>query len=165
MNARHLTVDHVRTKEIARIFSRIRINKETGCWLWVGSRVGGYGNLTWHSQTLIVHRFMYAWLVAPLPAGKAELDHLCRVRECCNPVHLELVTPKQNVLRGQGIAAKNSKKTQCKRGHLFSPENMVIKQGGRQCKTCLRKHSNDRYWAVIRPHRVRPDTIRQRPCK
>jgi hypothetical protein len=66
-----------------------------GCWVWMaGVNTGGYGGY----QQKMVHRLTYEALVGPIPQG-LELDHLCRVKPCCNPDHLEPVTRRENALR------------------------------------------------------------------
>jgi hypothetical protein len=71
------------------------VSKTETCWLWIGAiKESGYGN---HGGTG-AHRFMYQLLVGPIPPG-LQLDHLCRVRNCVNPAHLEPVTPSENVRR------------------------------------------------------------------
>jgi hypothetical protein len=114
----------------------------TGCWNWGAARTAaGYGS-AWDSKRKAVdyaHRIAYRALVAEVPAG-LELDHLCRVRSCVNPAHLEAVTHSENVRRGEawhGIAAAEREKTHCKHGHEFSPENTYRPPAGkRACKTC-----------------------------
>lgn len=70
-----------------------------------------------------------------------EIDHLCRNRKCVNPLHLEAVTRKTNVLRGVSPSAKNAVKTTCAKGHMFDDKNTYVrirKGGGRACRECLR---------------------------
>jgi hypothetical protein len=70
-----------------------------------------------------------------------QLDHLCRVRHCVNPAHLEVVTLHTNVTRGNGWAGRNARKTHCKRGHEFTPENTIpLRNGGRECRQCRREY-------------------------
>lgn len=115
------------------------------CWLWTGSTDGGGYGLIRTTQSgptkgvyLKAHRAVYELLVGPIPKRK-QLDHLCRVRNCVNPDHLEPVTARVNTLRGESFAARNAKKTHCGRGHEFSPENTYITPKlERQCRTCLR---------------------------
>lgn len=45
------------------------------------------------------HRLAYERAKGPIALG-AQIDHLCRVRECVNPDHLEVVTQTENVRRG-----------------------------------------------------------------
>lgn len=68
-----------------------------------------------------------------------QLDHLCRIRHCVNPNHLEVVTPRENILRGFGEGAKNKRKTKCIRGHEFAGKNLKIDTlGKRVCMKCKR---------------------------
>lgn len=135
----YFTVPHLTRKQLERVFSKIQIDKASGCWLWTGAIHGkGYGVTTYKAKFTLAHRLMYAWLVAPLQRGKGngvpELDHVvCRNRRCCNPSHLELVSAKVNVLRGIGITAQHARKTLCKRGHELLPNPYGT---GRRCPIC-----------------------------
>lgn len=82
---------------------------------------------------------MYEAFVGPIPDG-LQIDHLCRVRHCVNPAHLEPVTIAENVRRGAAA------QTHCKYGHEYTPENTVIHHGGRECRTCNRIRSRRRYY-------------------
>jgi len=109
-----------------------------GCWQWSGYIVPetGYGRMT---DSIFAHRFFYQQHVGTIPEG-SQIDHLCRVRSCVNPDHLEAVTPRVNTLRGAGPAAVNSKKTHCIHNHEFTAENTRVRRNGdrwqRECKTC-----------------------------
>lgn len=87
-----------------RIARGIAVNLITGCWEWTGqwSTGNGYGKIRIGKQCRVVHRVVYGILVCPLAAVDytRQLDHLCRNRRCCNPAHLEPVTPKENTRRG-----------------------------------------------------------------
>lgn len=118
------------------------------CWLWTASTVkDGYGQFHSggkESRTVKAHVYAYTLLVGPVPEG-LQLDHLCRVRRCVNPQHLEAVTCKVNVMRGSTLAAENAAKTHCIRDHLLSGENLYVdKRGSRVCITCIREHQ--RVW-------------------
>jgi hypothetical protein len=111
-----------------------RVEKTDGCWLWTGS-VGrnGYGVICIGRALVKAHRYSYEQHVGPIPSGM-QLDHLCRVRHCVNPAHLEPVTNRENVVRG--IAAR-PKRTACSRGHAFTSSNTYINpRGRRECKKC-----------------------------
>ena len=124
--------------EMVRIFSQIEV-LSNGCWQWTGrTSINGYGRVRLRGEEVSVHRLTYAWAVAPLPRGSAEgcLDHLCRNRLCCNPVHLEFVTLLENLARGNTNMSPN--KTHCLKGHPYSGDNLYVKPstGHRVCRTC-----------------------------
>ena len=115
--------------------------QEGGCWPWLaGQYHNGYGRF-WDGQRQVrAHRYAYELLVGPIPDG-LQIDHLCRVRNCVNPDHLESVTARDNVLRGKGRCAINARKTHCKYGHEFSAENTGHRSDGRArwCRTCQKE--------------------------
>ncbi len=83
----------------ALVRRRVEID-DAGCWLWVGKvNRGGYGVTSVAGKTRSAHRVSYEWHVGPIPIG-LDLDHLCRVRRCVNPDHLEPVTRRENINRG-----------------------------------------------------------------
>lgn len=110
-----------------------------GCWLWGGfTEPKGYGRFQVGGAARLAHRISYELHVGPIPDGLV-LDHLCRVRNCVNPEHLEPVTSRENTLRGETPAAANVTKTHCLRGHEFTAENTrATLKGGRSCRACER---------------------------
>lgn len=147
---KYLTVEHLSTRLLKRVFGKIEIDRVTGCWNWLGSLDPKYG-LTWYKgRHEKVHRLLYAWLIEPLPMGHegrkvAQLDHaVCRNTRCCNPLHMELVTQWENTKRGNGPTAKNVRKTHCPKGHKY---DAVWRKGpgkkGRYCRTCDRERRRD----------------------
>jgi hypothetical protein len=113
------------------------IDADGDCWEWTGSiNLKGYGSLSvkvgdkWIKRP--AHRLVWIALCGPMPEG-LQLDHLCRLRRCVNPDHLEPVTLRVNVLRGIGLTAQNALKTHCKRGHCDWRHNSA---GWRDCHPC-----------------------------
>lgn len=111
------------------------------CWSWrAATDLHGYGVFAvgTHCRRAAAHRVAYGLLVSEIPAG-LELDHLCRNPNCVNPVHLEPVTHRENMLRGKTVGAANAVKTHCKYGHLFDEANTHVKRSGkRDCRACGR---------------------------
>lgn len=113
-----------------RWWEKVYPEPNTGCWLWAGGLdTGGYGRALHLKTSWPIHRFMYVQFIGPVPDG-LELDHLCRVRSCVNPEHLEAVTHEENMRRGLWATA-----THCIRGHRL-PE---YRPGGRRvCGKCCK---------------------------
>lgn len=126
-----------RTAPIVRFMRFVEVD-ERGCWLWQGSRTHGYGYFWDGDQGIRAHIWMFKHLFGE--HGYEALDHLCRVRACVNPKHLEPVSHQTNLLRSPlTIAAINAAKTHCLRGHEFTPENTYEpprRPGRRYCKQC-----------------------------
>ena len=85
---------------------------------------------------------MFAMIFGEVPKG-LQLDHLCRVRDCVNPYHLEAVTQQENILRGESASAKHARKTHCINGHPLSGDNLYLRpdrgdRAGRACRECQR---------------------------
>lgn len=133
-------------RTLKRFWAKVEINEETGCWEWVASKqLGGYGKFRVGGKHVLAHRFSWEMLRGPIPTG-LQIDHLCRVRACVNPSHMEPVSPRANVLRGDTIVATNAAKTECLRGHPFDEENTYpIPSGGRSCRECQRQRAAEWY--------------------
>ena len=112
-----------------------KVDKSGDCWLWTGTiNLEGYGSIKRNRVRYVSHRVSYEALVGPIPEGYV-IDHLCRVRNCVNPEHLEPVTIKENVLRGQGMGARHARREHCP---VCGGANWAIRSdGGRRCKTCI----------------------------
>lgn len=113
------------------------------CWLWKGALLlNGYGRLNREGYTLMAHRAAYMFFVGLVPEGLV-LDHLCKVRHCVNPSHLEAVTQRVNLLRGNTVVAARAARTHCPAGHEYSAENTRLsKRNQRSCRAC--GHAQDR---------------------
>ncbi len=124
---------------------------KTPRWVWQKSlnpkgygriRIGGRGG-----RDHQVHRVAYEQFVGPIPHG-LQIDHLCRVRSCCNPTHLEPVTVRENGRRGTAgtnLALWQAAKTHCPRDHPYSGQNLYVDRTGRRhCRTCRHQIDLDR---------------------
>ena len=110
----------------------------TACWPWRAFRDrDGYGQFHGGGGTAFAHRTAYELAIGPIPDG-LQIDHLCRNRECVNPLHLEAVANVVNVLRGESPQARNARKARCNQGHAFTPENTYMYRNKRCCRACNR---------------------------
>ena len=118
----------------------------TGCWSHrVKPAQKGYRQPSFRGRGAYLHRLVYEALRGPIPEG-LQLDHLCRNRGCCNPDHLEPVSSRENILRGETIPAACAAKTHCLNGHPLSGGNLVVLLDGRRnCREC-RKDACRRYY-------------------
>ncbi|MFJ3536996.1 HNH endonuclease signature motif containing protein [Streptomyces sp. NPDC090109] len=123
-----------------RFWEKTRIGA-SGCWEWTAQIAHhGYARYRVGHRSGRAHRVAYEALVGPIPMGLV-LDHLCRVRHCVNPAHLEPVTNRENLLRGAGASLK----THCPKGHELKGENVAIHpRGNRYCRECHR--ARNRAW-------------------
>lgn len=112
-------------------------------------------------QTILVHRLAWELANGPIPKG-LQIDHLCHNRACINVAHMEVVTPSENVRRGDGptlsalrLQAQRAQeredyKTHCKHGHELTPENVYTdRRGYRTCRECQRIRST--VWKQANP--------------
>lgn len=141
-----------------RFWDKVERITESGCWIWTGNITRkGYGLFKIHPKNVSVHRYVYKTLVGPIP-DELQLDHLCRVRNCVNPHHLEPVTARENSMRSMITEGYiNANQTHCPKAHPYSGDNLYIEKstGRRRCKICmndnLRKYrSGQKYRAMIK---------------
>lgn len=93
-----------------RFWSRVLEAPAEECWLWIGQRTAhGYGQF-WDGTRLVrAHRWSYEYMRAEIIPFNLPIDHLCNVRNCVNPWHLEPVTwgvnSRRSVERGRTFGA------------------------------------------------------------
>lgn len=133
-----------------RFHAKFKVNAESGCWEWTAAlTTKGYGMIgsgVPECRLLAAHRVAYEIYVGPIASG-LQVDHLCRVRRCVNPDHLEPVSAQENVRRGLGPAGINAAKTHCPQGHEYTEENTYRNPSTnrRMCRVCIRDHEIKRY--------------------
>lgn len=131
-------------EDLTRFWSKVK--KTEDCWLWTGAvQPQGYGswavNRGGERLAFLAHRLSYEELVGPIPNGLT-IDHLCRVRLCVRPTHLEAVTQRVNVQRGRSPSALLSQANVCKKGHaLNEPNTYRRRDGSRECVQCRHEKS------------------------
>lgn len=125
-----------------RFWGKVIPEPNSGCWLWLGATSQGYGVFgLGNGVNVRAHCFSYEVERGPIPNG-LDLDHLCRIRCCVNPDHLEPVTRAVNVARGLAPSLINNfwrSKTHCPKGHAYTGENLAVRRNGaRYCRECRR---------------------------
>ncbi len=127
------------TALIDRFMRYVSPEPNSGCWLWTaGTGRGGYARLLGSDgKTKYAHRVAYMLLRGAIPHGLF-LDHLCRVRCCVNPDHLEPVTCAENIRRGE-TGRLQAVRTHCPQGHEYTDANIYRHAGQRHCRECRRE--------------------------
>lgn len=131
-----------------RFYQKVLMPDSNGCMRWTARKShDGYGTFKVAGRQWMAHRMSYVLSVGPIPEG-LELDHLCRVRDCVTPDHLEPVTHGENVRRSDSPYFNGSyfrNKTHCPRDHEYTPENTLIYYGRRNCRKCRNAYARDLY--------------------
>lgn len=124
-----------------------KVQKTATCWYWMGNvSWRGYGRFYLNGKNVQAHRFSFYGEEMSGP----DLDHLCRVRRCVNPEHLEPVTNRENLLRSPlTLPSVALAKTECPKGHPLTPENVYVRGGNqsgqRRCRTCTQEAMRANY--------------------
>lgn len=130
---------------LARIAKRITI--EGDCWVWNGSlEANGYGRMNVNGKRTMVHRAAYELLTGEIIPADMTVDHLCFVRNCVKPSHLEIVSRGENSKRSNHPTMVNARKNVCKRGHSLTGDNVYVhpKRGTRHCRECAKVRDKNR---------------------
>lgn len=125
-------------------------NKLTPCWIWTGCQSrNGYGQFKVDGRRSSTvrkgpHVFAYEYFIGPVP-DKHEVHHTCYNRACCNPLHLEAVSHRDNVTdrASATFVARNAHKTHCAHGHELSGANLRQRPGRRACRACNAKRQRE----------------------
>lgn len=139
-----------------------KVAKTNGCWVWLAAtNQFGYGRFYDGGRLVSAHRFSYELTHGPIP-DDLTIDHLCRVPGCVRPDHLEAVTHRENVLRGNAV-----NREWCRKGlHRMTPDNRIpspSRQDYRYCGECrkawlksrLKRRPKDGIHAVPQAHSAR----------
>lgn len=112
--------------------ARFIVDDETGCFLWAGAQRNGYGSLTFDGRQAYAHRLAYVLYVGEIPEGW-EIHHVCEVRSCINPDHLEALSKTEHRNRSLRV-----RRTVCPRGHQkkFYPPTPSSPHGLWFCLEC-----------------------------
>lgn len=123
---------------IARLDRHTR-RDTSGCWVWTGAANSrGYSSVSIAGKVLLGHRVSYEAHKGPIPDGLT-IDHLCLVKLCINPDHLEAITRTENNARRLALM------THCKRNHPLSGDNLLTHKRQRVCRECSQLGQRDRY--------------------
>ena len=117
---------------------RLQANSEpippSTCWVWTGAvNNKGYGSTWYDGRWRLVHRIAYEAIVGPIAEGLT-VDHLCKVRSCVNTDHMELVSLRENILRGNSLSARYARRTKC--GKCGGPLERIDKWHPHSCRAC-----------------------------
>ena len=128
----------------ARFWAKAQRDEKIDCWLWMAARSSkGYGSYSHGGRAVSAHRLAYQTLVGSIPVG-LQIDHLCRVRFCVNPSHMETVTTAENTRRGDSGRLWRQK-THCPSGHPYDEANTHLnRHGHRVCRACDRSYQRRR---------------------
>lgn len=128
------------TSDMERFWSKVDMTNS--CWEWIGYKnKDGYGTIKIKGKWYLAHRFLYQTMLEHITKG-LQIDHLCRNRGCVNIHHLEPVTIKENLQRGNTTSSVNARKTQCSKGHDLP---IYISGKHRRCVPCKKVYDSKRW--------------------
>jgi hypothetical protein len=163
MHSSYKGCPHISDAEYLERLKAMLIVQPSGCWEKQGFRhPEGYGSMYYRGRQYRSHKLMYMLTKGSIPAGMVVM-HTCDNGPCCNPDHLKLGTRAENYQdmhrKGRSNYSK-ARKTHCKHGHEFTPENTMIYGGFRQCRECNRLRQRRDFVRQEKPPLTR-DQLRQ----
>lgn len=141
------------------LFNKLTVKEmgyDTPCWLTNIHTPYKYTNIRIYKGQYLKHRLMYALFVEPVIDG-LHCDHLCRIPNCCNPVHIEQVTPKENAFRGESFIPKQVEVTHCPQGHPYDEANTRLWRGHRHCRICSIARATTQFHSKPKPEWCAPN--------
>ncbi len=143
-------------KDATRFYSKVTIVNGVECWPFTGYiNPKGYGQFKLAGRTRMAHQVAYELAYGPVPPG-LEVDHTCNNPACVRFEHLEAVTHEENMRRGA------ERRTHCRNGHEWTPENTRNHKGRRHCRACARANSK-RYYDKNRAKKAAEDSAQSEP--
>ena len=138
-----------------RLFNKLTYAEDSTCWLWNGTKDwNGYGKIRFNNKMQYVHRVAFQLFKGPLAKGLV-VDHICNIKSCVNPIHLQLITQTANVLRSNAFSGINHRKQFCPKGHKLQIPNLdpsELKRGGRRCLICSQQQHRNSY-VILKKHK------------
>jgi hypothetical protein len=133
-------------RDLARFMRKVEVHP-SGCWIWMASTNGKYGVFHFYAHKVYAHRVSYEHHVGEIPTGLT-IDHLCKVKLCVNPAHLEAVTYHENLSRSDAwIGVSNYHRpdqTKCGAGlHDWIPANWKKHGNGVKCRLCHNQRNQE----------------------
>lgn len=157
-------ISYAKAAPLQSFWVNVRIGDPDECWPWTGSKQRkGYGTVNRFKRQWVAHRFAWEMMNGPIPEGML-VCHKCDNPPCCNPAHLFLGTNKENLMDcvAKGRHAE-TRKTHCKHGHAFTPDNILRFPGDvrigrlrRECRTCDHERGVRRWSRSRTPSKTKP---------